>query len=323
MRSPESDERGILETTWNDAGGRAVRRWGAALTASAAAVAITLPAATAQAADGPAGIGAKGAYLLDSGANRPLWSRAADTRRQMASTTKIMTAVVVLDGHAADLDKQITVKQAYRDWVADHAASTADLRTGDKLTVRQLLYGLMLPSGCDAAYALADTFGSGDTEEERAESFIGKMNEKGRRTGPAQYPLRFVRRNFRARRQLHHAARPGAAFPARARKRHIRHRDEVDERRAEGEERRPHLHLVQHQQAAGFLPGRDRHQDRLDASRRPCLTFAARRGGRTVVGVILNDPTGRYPDAAKMLDYAFRTRTPMKLRQLPFGAHED
>ncbi|MBB4893409.1 D-alanyl-D-alanine carboxypeptidase (penicillin-binding protein 5/6) [Streptomyces olivoverticillatus] len=304
-------------------GGRAVRRWGAALTASAAAVAITLPAATAQAADGPAGIGAKGAYLLDSGANRPLWSRAADTRRQMASTTKIMTAVVVLDGHAADLDKQITVKQAYRDWVADHAASTADLRTGDKLTVRQLLYGLMLPSGCDAAYALADTFGSGDTEEERAESFIGKMNEKAVELGlrNTHYDsfdgISAHGGNYTTPRDLaqlsRHALGNGTFATVMKSMSVVQKAKNVDRIYTWYNTNKL---LGSYQGVIGIKTGSTR-------AAGPCLTFAARRGGRTVVGVILNDPTGRYPDAAKMLDYAFRTRTPMKLRQLPFGAHED
>ncbi|CAM5473820.1 hypothetical protein SVIOM342S_08467 [Streptomyces violaceorubidus] len=51
------------------------------------------------------------------------------------------------------------------------------------MTVRQLLYGLMLPSGCDAAYALADKFGSGKTRAARVKSFIGKMNSTAKSLG--------------------------------------------------------------------------------------------------------------------------------------------
>ncbi|OEV22709.1 D-alanyl-D-alanine carboxypeptidase, partial [Streptomyces nanshensis] len=70
-----------------------------------------------------------------------------------------MVASVVLDTDGVDLDRRVTVRKQYRDYVAKHHASTADLQTGDKVSVRQLLYASLLPSGADAAYALADTYG--------------------------------------------------------------------------------------------------------------------------------------------------------------------
>ncbi|MCZ9346004.1 D-alanyl-D-alanine carboxypeptidase, partial [Streptomyces sp. TRM76130] len=57
------------------------------------------------------------------------------------------------------------------------------LIVGDKVTVRQLLYGMMLPSGCDAAMALADTFGSGSTVSARTKNFVGKMNSAAKSLG--------------------------------------------------------------------------------------------------------------------------------------------
>jgi D-alanyl-D-alanine carboxypeptidase (penicillin-binding protein 5/6) len=87
-----------------------------------------------------------------------------------------MTAKVVLAQPNLNLDAKVTIQKAYSDYVVANNASQAHLIVGDKVTVRQLLYGLMLPSGCDAAYALADKFGSGTTRAARVKSFIGKMN---------------------------------------------------------------------------------------------------------------------------------------------------
>ncbi|MER6496887.1 D-alanyl-D-alanine carboxypeptidase family protein [Streptomyces griseorubiginosus] len=135
-----------------------------------------LAAAPAQAATAPS-IVAKGGYVMNNSTAKTLYTKAADTKRSTGSTTKIMTAKVVLAQSNLNLDKKVTIQKAYSDYVVTNNASQAHLIVGDKVTVRQLLYGLMLPSGCDAAYALADTYGSGSTRAARVKSFIGKMNK--------------------------------------------------------------------------------------------------------------------------------------------------
>ncbi|MFF1766588.1 D-alanyl-D-alanine carboxypeptidase family protein [Streptomyces sp. NPDC058249] len=150
----------------------------------AAAVTVTTGAVLAAGAFGaaPAGavaaptIVAKGGYVMNNGTAKTLYTKAADTKRSTGSTTKIMTAKVVLAQPNLNLDAKVTIQKAYSDYVVANNASQAHLIVGDKVTVRQLLYGLMLPSGCDAAYALADKFGSGSTRAARVKSFIGKMN---------------------------------------------------------------------------------------------------------------------------------------------------
>lgn len=151
--------------------------------AVAAAGALTTSAQAATTVATPT-ITAKGGYVMNSGTGKTLYTKAADTRRSTGSTTKIMTALVVLGQSNLNLDTKVTVQKAYSDYiVANNYASNAKLIVGDKPTVRQLLYGLMLPSGCDAAYALADKYGSGSTRAARVKSFISKMNTKARSLG--------------------------------------------------------------------------------------------------------------------------------------------
>ncbi|MGW7264299.1 D-alanyl-D-alanine carboxypeptidase family protein [Streptomyces sp. NPDC054842] len=152
------------------------------MTSGAVVATGALSAAPAQALTKPT-IAAAGGYVMNNGTGASLYTKAADTKRSTGSTTKIMTAKVVLSQSNLNLDSKVTIQKAYSDYIVANNASSAHLIVGDKVTVRQLLYGLMLPSGCDAAYALADKFGTGTTRSARVKSFIGKMNTTARSLG--------------------------------------------------------------------------------------------------------------------------------------------
>ena len=114
---------------------------------------------------------AAGAVLIEKDSGRVLWSRNADTPMAPASTTKIMTAVLVLENNA--LDKVITVNKE----AAAAPKVKMGLETGEKITVEQLLYALLMKSSNDAAVALAiGTEGSVD-------AFCRKMTEKAAQIG--------------------------------------------------------------------------------------------------------------------------------------------
>ena len=116
----------------------------------------------------PRRVQASGAVLADAATGQVLWSRDADTRRPMASVTKVMTALLVLEG--GQLDRKIRVPRAAFDYAWKYGGETAGLHPGDVLTARELLAALLLPSGADAAYTLASSYGPG------LGTFVARMN---------------------------------------------------------------------------------------------------------------------------------------------------
>jgi serine-type D-Ala-D-Ala carboxypeptidase (penicillin-binding protein 5/6) len=152
-----------------------------AVTGPASAASVAQPVnSTARSAAGtiaadPAGVQAQAAAVADASTGVVLWSRDLNTERPIGSITKVMTAVVVID--AGDLNRLITVPSAVIAYVNDNDASTAGLRPGDTLTATQLLAALLLPSGSDAAYALASAYGPG------IPAFVAKMNATAQALG--------------------------------------------------------------------------------------------------------------------------------------------
>ena len=107
-------------------------------------------------------------YLLDADTNHVLVNINGQKRLPMASTTKIMTALLAIrKGH---LDQIVTVQQDAVNEVKKNGGSSAQLVVGDQIRLRDLLYGLMLPSGDDAAIAIADTISGSPA------SFVKLMN---------------------------------------------------------------------------------------------------------------------------------------------------
>ena len=111
------------------------------------------------------------AILTDARTGQALFEKDADTPRPIASVTKLMTALVVLENAA--LTETVTVPGE----AAGVEGTSLYLKAGDTLTVRELLYGLLLESGNDAAVALAvHVAGS-------VEAFVGLMNGKAAALG--------------------------------------------------------------------------------------------------------------------------------------------
>ena len=109
---------------------------------------------------------AKSAVLYDANTGVVLYEKAADTPREIASTTKIMTAILVIEN--ADLNDIVKVLPEQE----GIEGTSLYLKAGEQISVKTLLYGLMLRSGNDAAEVLARYVG-GDIE-----SFVKMMNDK-------------------------------------------------------------------------------------------------------------------------------------------------
>jgi serine-type D-Ala-D-Ala carboxypeptidase (penicillin-binding protein 5/6) len=116
-------------------------------------------------------INAGSAIVMDAKTGRVLYEKNAFYERPMASTTKIMTAILILE--YGNLEEIVTVsKHAASIW-----GSKIHLKTGEKLSLKELLYGILLNSGNDAAIAAAEHISG--TEE----NFIELMNKKAYEIG--------------------------------------------------------------------------------------------------------------------------------------------
>lgn len=113
--------------------------------------------------------------VVDVGGGEVLYAKQPRKRLLIASTTKIMTAMVAVD--RAPLDRIITISDA----AAKMEPNSMGVKAGEQLTLEELLYGMMLDSGNDAAEAIAEGVGGGgDAGRDR---FVGWMNEKARVLG--------------------------------------------------------------------------------------------------------------------------------------------
>ncbi|MER7724885.1 serine hydrolase [Streptomyces sp. NPDC096323] len=267
-------------------------------------------ATTAQAAAPPVPtIVAKGGFVMSDGSGKTLFTKAADTRRSTGSTTKIMTARVVLAQKGLNLDSRVTVQKAYSDYIVAKGASSAHLVVGDKPTVRQLLYGLMLPSGCDAAYALADKFGSGSTRAARVKSFIGKMNSTATSLGLKNTHFDSFDgidngSNYSTPRDLTKIASSAMKYSA---FRTIVKTKSTKQKVTTKTGGYRYMSWTNTNKLLGTYSGAIGVKTGSGPTAKYCLVFAATRNGKTVIGAVLTSTSEatRTADAKKLMDYGF------------------
>lgn len=116
-------------------------------------------------------LNARSCIILDRTSKKILFGKNEYNKVKMASTTKIMTATIILEN--CDLSQTVTISKK----AAGTGGSRLGLKTDDKITIRDLLYGLLLVSGNDAAVALAETCSGTVTD------FANLMNEKAKELG--------------------------------------------------------------------------------------------------------------------------------------------
>lgn len=268
-----------------------------------------LTAAPAQAVTAPT-IVAKTGYVMNNANGSSLFSKGSTTKMSTGSTTKIMTAKVVLTQSNLNLDSKVTIQKAYSDYIVANTASSAHLIVGDKVTVRQLLYGLMLPSGCDAAYALADKYGTGSTRAARVKSFIGKMNSKAAQLGLTSTHFDSFDgigngANYSTAKdltKLASSAMKSSTFRTVVKTKSYTAKTitKTGSTRTMGAWTNTNTLLSSYSGTIGVKTG-------SGPEAKYCLVFAATRNGKTVIGTVLasTSVTQRETDAKKLLNYGF------------------
>src|SRR5690625_42935 len=116
-------------------------------------------------------VSAKNAVLIEESTGRILFEKQAHERRAVASITKLMTAIIAIEQGKLE-DIAIASDQAIH-----QEGSSIYLQEGEEMSLEDLLYGLMLRSGNDAAVAIAEHIGGSE------EGFVFLMNEKARYIG--------------------------------------------------------------------------------------------------------------------------------------------
>jgi D-alanyl-D-alanine carboxypeptidase (penicillin-binding protein 5/6) len=269
---------------------------------AAASAATRTPAAPAAADSGPAGIQAPYAEVANADTGAVRWSQDPTAQVPMGSITKVMTAYVVIE--SGNLDQPITVPDGITAYDKEYGASTAGLKPGEQLTARQLLYALLVPSGCDAAYTLAQAYGPG------LAAFIDKMNQAAAQLGltgthftdPSGLPDPTEYSTYSTAQDLVTLGRDAMRLPLFASivSTASYHLDEVKGEHPAFTWKKTNPLLGQYPGTVGIKTG-----DTQAAG--DCLLFEAVRGGESVIGIVLDDPSwsAASSDAQTLLDYGF------------------
>jgi len=259
-----------------------------------------------QVAGTPNGVKAKGAVLADAATGQVLWGRGVDTERPMASITKVMTALLVLQ--AGDLGREIRVTKAAQTYAWKYGGESAGLHPGDVLTAQDLLNALLLASGADAAYTLATAYGPG------MPAFIAKMNAAAARMGMTH---------------THFASPDGLPYPTetstystpadllilgQAAMRYPAFRSIVDQQFFQLK-KGPGHHKYWWDNTSSFVgsyQGAVGIKDGFTDDAGHCLLFEAVRNGRELIGVVLDSPATGFDaavhDADQILNWGFGLR---------------
>lgn len=227
--------------------------------------------------------------VMEAGSGRVLYSKNATVKRSIASTTKIMTAIVALEN--GNLDDVVTVSRK----AAGTGGSVINLGTGQQFTLNELLHGMLICSGNDAAVAIAEHIG-GDTE-----NFAAMMNRKAKELGAMDSA--FV--------TPHGLDAPGqysTAYDLAVITRYALKNPVFASIVSTSSTYIPGQQLYNTNELLGAYPGADGVKTGYTGKAGRCLVASADRDGMRLISVVLGSPTRyRRAEASKiLLDYGFK-----------------
>jgi len=238
---------------------------------------------------------AKGAILVDAGSGSVLWAKAANRRLPIASTTKIMTALLAMKrlepNDVVDVDPSVRRVAPYTDGLRPH----------QRIEAWKLFYALMLYSGNDDALALA--IAAGGTRSR----FVAWMNEEAKELGMHDT-------HFRSPSGLLDVDNYSSAWDLAALTRYAlrnsRFRRVVSTRVKRVPWPAPtYLKVYEnHNHLLGTYPGSDGVKTGWTTLAKHCLVASAHRGGVRLIAVVLGSDD-MYGDARKLLDFGFAVRS--------------
>lgn len=237
----------------------------------------------------PPAIEAKAAVVVDGDTGQVLFSRHPHEELPNASTTKLMTAIVAT--RYGNLNEVVTVSTDS----ARVGGSSLYLEAGEKMTLEQLLYGMLMISGNDAADAIARAVGG------TVPHFVAMMNSEAAQLHLANTHYANPHGlpdpdHYTSAYDLSVIARTAFAIPEIAK---------ITDTRTlsmPGNDRIRHRFLINHNRLLGHFPGALGGKTGYTIKAGKCFVGSARRNGRYVIETILNDPL-MWRDAARLLDY--------------------
>ncbi len=245
-------------------------------------------------------ISARSAVVIDANSGRVLYEHNSDEKRGMASTTKIMTALCALE--YGDMDKMVTISST----ASAVEGSSMYLAKDEKISMRDLVYGLMLVSGNDAATAIAETV-SGSVEK-----FAELMNKKAVEIGVCK--TNFTNPHGLSDENHYTTAHDLATITAYAMQNptfcEIVSTKKKSLDPTEGGYART---LINHNKFLSMYEGCIGVKTGFTKATGRCLVSAAERNGLTLICVTLNAPDD-WADHKALLNEAFDTYSPFKIK---------
>jgi D-alanyl-D-alanine carboxypeptidase len=238
-------------------------------------------------------------YLIDAGTGRAIYSANIHARLPIASIAKIMTAILAIE-NGGDLANNVApITQAELDEVPAGCTSAELVVGDDNMSILHLLYGLMLPSGCDAAIVIAHAI-AGSTAK-----FVSMMNAKAGALGLKgthfTSPHGEESTNFSTVADLVKLAQYAMKNSTFALVVQTKHHD------VPAQTDRHHYPWDNTNQLLGMYPGANGVKTGTSTAAGFCIVFSATRNGRRLIGAELGAPTSDllYADAIRLLNRGF------------------